>query len=101
MIEDKKEEPLPEQNSEEIDEFVYDSYISWGEAIQAVFSALSAIDAYDLGIASAQDRARIKRIRRRGLVLLDMGISEIYNEKMEEYELNNEGKPINNEEEND
>jgi len=32
-------------------------------------------------MASEQDKARIKRIRRKGLKLIDAGISEIYAEK--------------------
>jgi hypothetical protein len=38
-----------------------------------------------MAMSSNQDRIRIKRIRRKGLVLLDMGISEIYQDKIEEY----------------
>ena len=80
---DLKEPSIPEQ--EEIEEFVYEESTPWSEVIHSVFAAFSAIEDIDMAMSSNQDRIRIKRIRRKGLVLLDMGISEIYQDKIDEY----------------
>lgn len=72
-----------ESNSlEEVEELFYDE-MSWTEVIGAVFSAFACIEDIDVGMASPLTRARIKRIRRKGLRLIDVGISEIYAEKFE------------------
>jgi hypothetical protein len=71
---------VPEQDSE-IEEFVYEEELSWGEVIHSVFGAFSCIEDIDYAMASEQDKMRIKRIRRKGLKLIDAGISEIYAEK--------------------
>jgi hypothetical protein len=80
---DVQEPALPEQD--EIEEYVYEESTPWSEVIHSVFAAFSAIDDIDMAMSSNQDRMRIKRIRRKGLFLLDMGISEIYQDKIDEY----------------
>jgi hypothetical protein len=80
---DVQEPALPEQD--DLEELVYEESTPWSEVIHSVFAAFSAIDDIDMAMSSNQDRMRIKRIRRKGLFLLDMGISEIYQNKIEEY----------------
>ena len=71
---------VPEQDAE-IEELIYAEEMTWGEVIHSVFGAFSCIEDIDYDMASEQDKARIKRIRRKGLKLIDAGISEIYAEK--------------------
>jgi len=78
-----EEEKLPIDTETETlaEEFIYEEEMSWSEVIHSVFAAFSAIEDIDYGMATEQDKMRIKRIRRKGLKLLDIGISEIYAEK--------------------
>lgn len=67
---------------EEMD-IIYEEEMTWGEVIQCVYAAFMSIDDIDMELASPLNKARIKRIKRKGLRLLDVGISEIYAEKFE------------------
>ena len=83
MIEEKTPE-VPKEDLELEDEIVYEETSSWAEVIHCVFAAFSSIEDVDMEMASPMDRRRIKRIRRKGLRLIDAGISELYAEKFEE-----------------
>ena len=85
MRDDKKieKEEVPKQEEEEIIEEIIYEEMPWGEVIQCVFAAFSSIDDIDMELASPMDRKRIRRIKRKGLRLIDVGISEIYAEKFE------------------
>jgi hypothetical protein len=78
------QDALPDQESsdEEMD-IIYEEEMSWGEVIHCVYAAFMSIDDIDIEMASPLNKARIKRIKRKGLRLLDVGISEIYAEKFE------------------
>lgn len=80
MKDEKQVEANPEP--EEIEEIIYEE-MPWGEVIQCVFAAFSSIDDIDMELASPMDKKRIRRIRRKGLRLIDVGIGEIYAEKFE------------------
>ena len=71
-----------ESSDEELD-IIYEEEMTWGEVIQCVYAAFMSIDDIDIEMASPLNKARIKRIKRKGLRLLDVGISEIYAEKFE------------------
>jgi hypothetical protein len=71
-----------ESSDEEMD-IIYEEAMTWGEVIQCVYAAFMSIDDIDIEMASPLNKARIKRIKRKGLRLLDVGISEIYAEKFE------------------
>jgi hypothetical protein len=71
-----------EPSDEELD-IIYEEEMTWGEVIQCVYAAFMSIDDIDIEMASPLNKARIKRIKRKGLRLLDVGISEIYAEKFE------------------
>jgi hypothetical protein len=71
-----------ESSDEEMD-IIYEEEMTWGEVIQCVYAAFMSIDDIDIEMASPLNKARIKRIKRKGLRLLDVGISEIYAEKFE------------------
>jgi hypothetical protein len=70
------------QNEELPEEIIYEEEMTWSEVIHSVFAAFSSIENIDYDMASEQDKMRIKRIKRKGLKLIDIGISEIYSEKM-------------------
>jgi len=74
---------IPEQEEELVEEIIYEQEMSWSEVIHCVFAAFSSIEDVDMAMASPMDRRRIKRIRRKGLKLIDAGIAEIYAEKFE------------------
>jgi hypothetical protein len=83
---DVQEPAIPEhEEHEEIEELIYEEATPWSEVIHSVFAAFSAIEDIDMAMSSNQDKMRIKRIRRKGLFLLDMGIGEIYQDKIDEY----------------
>jgi hypothetical protein len=73
---------VPEQ-SDEIEEIIYEEELPWSEVLQCVFAAFSSIEDIDMELASPMDRQRIRRIKRKGLRLIDAGINEIYAEKFE------------------
>lgn len=83
MKEDNKTNKVEIPEVEEVEEVVYEEALPWSEVIHSVFAAFSSIDDIDMELASPMDRKRIKRIRRKGLRLIDVGISEIYAEKFE------------------
>jgi hypothetical protein len=72
-----------DESSEEEMDIIYEEEMTWGEVIQCVYAAFMSIDDIDIEMASPLNKARIKRIKRKGLRLLDVGISEIYAEKFE------------------
>jgi hypothetical protein len=86
---------IPEQEEELAEEIIYEEQMSWSEVIHCVFAAISSIDDIDIAMASPMDRKRIKRIKRKGLRLIDVGIGEIYAEK---FELETDEKQDDNEE---
>lgn len=77
----KSDTPEPIEAQEE--EIIYEEELHWSEVIQCVFAAFSSIEDVDMELASPMDKKRIRRIRRKGLRLIDVGISEIYAEKFE------------------
>jgi len=77
-----EEQKIDVKNDEPIEEIVYEEEMTWSEVIHSVFAAFSSIEEIDYAMASEQDKMRIKRIKRKGLKLIDIGISEIYSEKM-------------------
>jgi hypothetical protein len=83
---------IPEQEEELIEEIIYEEEMSWSEVIHCVFAAISSIDDIDMAMASPMDRKRIKRIKRKGLRLIDVGIGEIYAEKFETDEKQDENE---------
>jgi len=86
---------IPEQEEELIEEIIYEEEMSWSEVIHCVFAAVSSIDDIDMAMASPMDRKRIKRIKRKALRLIDVGIGEIYAEK---FDTETEEKQDDNEE---
>ena len=89
MTEEKIPE-LPQLESEELEEeILYEEATTWGEVIHCVFAAFSSIEDVDMEMASPMDRRRIKRIRKKGLRLIDVGIAELYAEKFEELDKEN------------
>jgi len=96
MIEEKIPEiPTTEAETELEEEIIYEEASSWAEVIHCVFAAFSSIEDVDMEMASPMDRRRIKRIRKKGLRLIDAGISELYAEKFEE--IDNENNENNEE----
>jgi hypothetical protein len=83
---------IPPQEEEEIEEIIYEEEMPWGEVIQCVFAAFASIDDIDMEMASPMDRKRIRRIRKKGLRLVDVGIGEIYAEKFETDEKQDENE---------
>lgn len=83
-------EPDIDLGEELEEEILYEPETTWGEVIQSVFAAFSCIDDIDMEMASPMDRKRIKRIRRKGLRMIDVGIGEIYAEKFETDDNNEE-----------
>jgi hypothetical protein len=83
---------IPEQEEELVEEIIYEEEMSWSEVIHCVFAAVSSIDDIDMAMASPMDRKRIKRIKRKGLRLIDVGIGEIYAEKFETDEKQDENE---------
>lgn len=81
-IKSEPEVPKQEEELEEISEIIYEEEMSWGEAIQCAFACMSAIDGVDFGMLTPADQNRLMRIRRKSIRLLDVGISEVYNEKI-------------------
>lgn len=71
------------QEEEEIEEIIYEEAMPWSEVIHCVFAAFSSLEDIDMELASPMDRKRIRRIRKKGLRLIDVGIGEIYAEKFE------------------
>jgi hypothetical protein len=86
---------VPEQEEELAEEIIYEEQMSWSEVIHCVFAAFSSIEDVDMAMASPMDRKRIKRIKKKGLMLIDAGICEIYAEK---FELETDEKQDENEE---
>lgn len=86
---------IPEQEEELAEEIIYEEAMSWSEVIHCVFAAFSSIEDVDMAIASPMDRKRIKRIKKKGLRLIDVGIGEIYAEK---FDTETEEKQDDNEE---
>lgn len=86
---------IPEQPEELAEEIIYEEEMSWSEVIHCVFAAFSSIEDVDMAMASPMDKKRIRRIRKKGLRLIDVGIGEIYAEK---FETETDEKPDDNEE---
>lgn len=80
-----KSEVAPDinDNTEELEHEVIYEELHWSEVLQAVLAAFSCIEDIDPELASPMDKKRIKRIKRKGLRLVDVGISEIYAEKFD------------------
>jgi len=56
------------------------------ELISAAYNSIAATEFFDLGMESKVNMARIKRIKRMSLRLIDYYISEIYGEHFEQDE---------------
>jgi len=54
-----------------------------GEYINSAYFALSAVEDIDTAIISKEDEKRIKRIKRKSLKIIDICITEMYDELFE------------------
>jgi hypothetical protein len=71
-------EPETEMLEEGIVEFT-----TAGEYINSAYFALSAVEDIDTAIISKEDEKRIKRIKRKSLKIIDICLSEMYDELFE------------------
>jgi len=55
-------------------------YTSAGEYINSAYFALSAVEDIDTAIISKEDEKRIKRIKRKSIKIIDICITEMYDE---------------------
>ena len=74
------EEPV-EETTEELDGYV--EFTSASEYINSAYFAMSAVDDIDTAIISKEDEKRIKRIKRKSIKIIDICISEMYDELFE------------------
>ena len=71
----------PEEPTEELDGYV--EFTSASDYIHSAYSALAAVDDIDTAIISKEDEKRIKRIKRKSIKIIDICISEMYDELFE------------------
>ena len=55
-------------------------FTSASEYIHSAYSALAAVDDIDTAIISKEDEKRIKRIKRKSIKIIDICITEMYDE---------------------
>lgn len=58
-------------------------FTSAGEYINSAYFALSAVEDIDTAIISKEDEKRIKRIKRKAIKIIDICLSEMYDELFE------------------
>ena len=71
----------PTEESEELDGYV--EFTSASEYINSAYFAMSAVEDIDTAIISKEDEKRIKRIKRKSIKIIDICISEMYDELFE------------------
>jgi len=71
-------------NEEEGVEDMYFETTSDLEYIQAAYFALSSVEDIDTAIMSKSDEARVKRIKRKSLVIIDECLKTLYDEIIED-----------------
>ena len=87
MTDNMVENAVPVESAEELtEEEYYEEADSRPEIIASCYNAISATEVYDTGMESGVNVARIKRIRRMSLRLIDHYISELYAEHFDEEE---------------
>ena len=70
-----------QEETEELDGYV--EFTSASEYINSAYFAISAVDDIDTAIISKEDEKRIKRIKRKSIKIIDICISEMYDELFE------------------
>lgn len=73
----------PEEESAEMLEEGMVEFTSAGEYINSAYFALSAVEDIDTAIISKEDEKRIKRIKRKSIKIIDICITEMYDELFE------------------
>ena len=71
-------------NEEEGVEDIYFETTSDLEYIQAAYFALASVEDIDTAIMSKSDEARVRRIRRKSLVIIDECLKTLYDEIIED-----------------
>ena len=69
------------ETTEELDGYV--EFTSASEYINSAYFAMSAVEDIDTAIISKEDEKRIKRIKRKSIKIIDICISEMYDELFE------------------
>lgn len=72
----------PKQEAEMFEEGMVE-FTSAGEYINSAYFALSAVEDIDTAIISKEDEKRIKRIKRKSIKIIDICITEMYDELFE------------------
>ena len=80
VIKEGTTEPVQEE-TEELNGYV--EFTSASEYINSAYFAMSAVDDIDTAIISKEDEKRIKRIKRKSIKIIDICISEMYDELFE------------------
>ena len=80
VIKEGTTEPVQEE-TEELDGYV--EFTSASEYINSAYFAMNAVDDIDTAIISKEDEKRIKRIKRKSIKIIDICISEMYDELFE------------------
>lgn len=75
--------PEPDGDTAEIFEDGMVEFTSAGEYINSAYFALSAVEDIDTAIISKEDEKRIKRIKRKSIKIIDICITEMYDELFE------------------
>lgn len=74
----------PEESGEPTEELDgYIEFTSASEYINSAYFAMSAVDDIDTAIISKEDEKRIRRIKRKSIKIIDICISEMYDELFE------------------
>lgn len=81
IIQEEKTKQLDDQ-VEVLDEGIIE-FTTSGEYINSAYFALSAVEDIDTAIISKEDEKRIKRIKRKAIKIIDICISEMYDELFE------------------
>ena len=73
----------PEEDIAEMLEEGMVEFTSAGDYINSAYFALSAVEDIDTAIISKEDEKRIKRIKRKSIKIIDICITEMYDELFE------------------
>ena len=76
-------EPVNETEQTEMLEEGIVEFTTAGEYINSAYFALSAVEDIDTAIISKEDEKRIKRIKRKAIKIIDICLSEMYDELFE------------------
>lgn len=76
------QEAEPNQETEMLEEGIVE-FTTAGEYINSAYFALSAVEDIDTAIISKEDEKRIKRIKRKAIKIIDICLSEMYDELFE------------------